>query len=289
MGKEKQWKYTNKPAVCTANPIEHLLPKDTRLAIINKIKQESMEIYGEDLLTQCNKRKICFTKKCLGRELPWKSPTALPYLLELAKSQKIENELLFIETDCSLCPLVNSCGSPCGQIRDYLARDKTTGPQITSKSNYDKNEIKQVDMENNTKFSINIPWDSLSSRRREVIKLHLYQRHDFKYIADKLKLNNQARAKYEYYAALTTISEYATMREFLNNNSKKLTGKQKKVLELVYMDNRKLQDVADDIGVTKQAIQQMIARVIQKYNIKWPKFVKKQGTRVIYNIPSLLR
>lgn len=283
------WKEINKPSVCTTNPLEHLIPKNERYETTRKMREECIDHYGRDIVSECSKRKVCLSKKCMGRELPWKSETALPYINELAKTHKIENGLLIIDTDCSSCPMVKSCSSTCNQVTDYVKRDKAMEPQMIAKERSDDLTGEFYDNEDTNTFTANIPWDVLSERRRKVIRMHLYDRRDFKYIANTLMLNNQARAKYEYYAALTTVSEYVTMREFLNENLGDLTDKQQDVLSNVYYDNKNLLDVAVDLGVSKQAIQQMISRVVNKYNIKWPRFVWKSGNKVIYNVPKILK
>lgn len=286
---EDSWKTANRPPVCTSNPIEHLIPSEGKYETLRTVRQECIDHYGQDIISECNKRKVCLSKTCMGRELPWKSETALPYLKELTKGQKIENGLLFIKTDCSTCPIVKSCSSVCDQVANYINRDKTSEPQMTAKEYIEKVPVINVDTTNTSDFSATVPWDALSERRRKVIKMHLYDRRDFKYIAHKLGLNNQARAKYEYYAALTTISEYAIMREFLEESIEKLTSKQQEVLSLVYFDNHTLCEAAEHIKVSKQAVHQMISRVISKYSIKWKRFVWKRGNRVVYNVPKILR
>ena len=286
---DKDWKKINRPPACIGNPIEHLIPYENKYEILQQIRQESIDHYGQDIISQCNKRKVCLSKKCMGRELPWKSPTALPYLKELAKTQDIQNGELFIKTDCSSCPLVKTCNSPCQQVTDYINRDSDMEPQMVSKEHSDNLHATPIDNADLNTFTTNIPWDALSDRRKKVIKMHFYERRDFKYIAHKLSLNNQARAKYEYYAALTTISEYATVREFLETNLKHLTVKQQQIMYSVYHDNNSLCNVAANVGVSKQAVQQMISRVIHKYEIKWPKFVWKKGNKVVYNVPKILK
>ena len=286
---EKQWKKLNKPPACTSNPIEHLIPNKDKYEILRQIREECIDHYGQDIISECNKRKVCLTKKCLGRELPWKSPTALPYLQQLTKTQEIQNGEMFVKTDCSSCPLVKACSNPCSQVLDYIQRDRSMEPQMVAKEHSDKLYAAPIENVDTNTFTTNIPWDALTDRRRKVIKMHLYERRDFKYIANKLNLNNQARAKYEYYAALTTVSEYAIMREFLEGKINKLTEKQQKVLSSVYYDNNNLCEVAANLGISKQAIQQMISRVVNKYEITWPRFVWKKGNRVIYNVPQILK
>jgi DNA-binding CsgD family transcriptional regulator len=288
METEKKWKKINRPAACNSNPLDNLITGPDRYDILQKIRQECIDIYGDDIISECNKRKVCFTKKCLGRELPWKSPTAAPYLKRLEETQNISNELMYVSTDCSACPMVKSCASVCAQVSDFISRDKITEPAMNKKQFLEKTVTKTIDNSNERLFAADIPWDALSGRREQIIRLRLYDRHDFKYIASKLNLNNQARAKYEYYAALTTVSEYIVMREFLATNPE-LTVRQKAVLDLVYTSNYKLCQVAEKLGVSKQAVQQLVDRIISKFGIKWPRFVWKKGNRVVYNIPTLLR
>jgi len=284
----EDWKQSHRAGVCTSNPIEHLIPADELQAVVEAVRQECVTEYGHDVLGECSKRKVCFSKKCLGRELPWKSKTAVPYLKELTKTDKIENDLLFIETDCSSCPIVTTCKTPCKQVTDYLNRDRNTAIKTSANEPFDS-VYTIPDNDNTTSFTTNIPWDALSDRRRTVIKMHLYDRRDFKYIAKELNLNNQSRAKYEYYAALTTVSEYAIVREFLTDNLLKLTDKQQAIMKRVYYDNITLVDVAKEVKVSKQAIQQMVTRVVNKHNIKWTKFVWKKGTKIVYNVPKVLK
>jgi len=285
---DESFKQSHRTAVCVSNPIEHLIPKDCSQAILEAIKQESIAEYGYDVLGECSKRKVCFSKKCLGRELPWKSKSAFPYLEVLTKTNKIENDLLFIETDCANCKIFDSCKKPCNQVTDYLNRDRNVAIKTSANEPFDS-VYTITDNGNTTTFTANIPWDALSDRRRAVIKLHLYDRRDFKYIAKELDINNQSRAKYEYYAALTTVSEYAIVREFLSKSLSKLTEKQQVIMKRVYYDNVTLVDVAKESGVSKQAIQQMVTRVVTKHNIKWTKFVWKKGTKIIYNVPKVLK
>ena len=285
----ESWKKQNKPPACTSNPIEHLIPVENRQEILNKIKQESIDEYSYDVLAQCKKRKVCLQKTCMGRELPWKSPTAKPYLDELAKTQKIENGFLIIKTSCTDCPIRTKCSSTCDQINDFIKRDKTKSPRIISDI-YSSNKKSTIhDQKNHNTFSADTPWDILSNRRRKVIQLRQFQNKEYKYIAYKLGLNNQARAKYEYFAALTQISEYSIVREFLRENVEKLTEKQKLVLMEMYYNNKTATETAKIIGTTKQAVQQMQKRVFAKFNVSWKIFVKKRGNKVEYDIPEGLK
>lgn len=286
---ESKWKKLNKPPACSKNPIEQLIPLSIRSEVVQQIKQECIDLYGSDILSECSKRKVCLSKSCLGRELPWKSPTALPYLRILEGTQNIQNGNLYVATDCSVCPIVKSCTSPCHQITDYITRDKVKEPKLINKDNAEKQHIPFSFDSIKESIVTNIPWDTLTPRRKSVIEMYLYDRRDFKYIAHSLNLNNQARAKYEYYAALTTIAEYTVMRLFFESNKDLLTASQKVVFEDVYYNNKSLCDVASNSNVSKQAVQQMLARVVKKHNISWPRFVKKKQNKVIYNIPQVLK
>lgn len=133
-----------------------------------------------------------------------------------------------------------------------------------------------------------IPWDVLGERRAKIIHTYVYVVRDFRSIAHKLGMYNQAPVKYDFYAALTTLSKYAVMREFLKHNKNKLTPTQKEILELVFEQNLTNTKASEKLKVSKQAIQQVIARVIKKHKIKWKAYVKKitvdGKTKTKYNL-----
>jgi len=134
-----------------------------------------------------------------------------------------------------------------------------------------------------------IPWDAVSKRKQSVVKKYLFERKDFLTIAKQENLNNQARCKYEYYSALTKMSEYAIMRRFIKSKGNRITPTQLDLMKLVYMENKNLAQSAKEMNITRQAAQQRLGRVIKKYDIKWHRFVKKHKNKVLYNIPEVLR
>lgn len=290
MNSEKQFKLINKNSTCTKRPWEYLIPQEDKYAIILKVRQECVEIYGHDF-SECSKRKVCFTKKCMGRELEWKSPTALPYLKEFAKMVGInEGDEYFIQTDCSSCPIYNTCKSTCFQISDYINRDKSLEPKLVYKETVEQyKEDNSYSSQRQNLTNLQIPWDCLPERKAAVIKKYLYQQKDFLSIAKELDLNNQARAKYEFYSALTTLSEVAVMRKFIEDKNTVLDAKQLAILKAIYLEGKTLTEVSEQCKISKQAVQQLIARLVAKYNLKWAVFVKKQGSKLIYNVPEILK
>lgn len=285
---DNKWKYINKPPACTKPIWKGLIPKDKRDAVLRQIRQECIDIYGYDL-DECPKRKVCFTKKCIGRPLPWKSPTALPYLKQLEKTHVIINKELYIE-NCENCPIKNSCKRNCEQVNDFLNRNYTEEATLLYRDNIDNISYDNYEDKTSSFSLVNgkIPWDILNEKRKSIIKYYLYKQNDFKFIADKLNLNNQAYVKYEFYAGLTKLSEYAKIREFLESKPN-ITKNQEKILKQIYLNKKSIVEVAKELKLSKQNIQQIVKRVINKYNIKWSKFVYKKNNKVIYNIPKIFK
>lgn len=288
---EKRFKRTFRPPACTMAPWYNLVPKDQRDSVMRAIRQETVEAYGYSM-DQCPKRKTCLTKSCIGRPLPFKSETAKPYLEKLKQTHKVENEELYI-TNCDSCQLVTSCKNPCYQLNDFLNRSSTKEVELISQENLENHVIENITTNDNINnfmsTNTNIPWDCLTETRKLVIKKYLYESKDFYQIAKEMDLNNQARVKYEFYSALTRLSEFAVMRKFIMDNEKLLTQNQLDTLNAVYIDNISLTDIAKNWKVSKQAVQQSLTRVITKYNIKWSVFVSKQGNKIVYNVPELFK
>jgi len=287
---EKNWKKKNKHPMCTQAPWYKLLPYEHKDSILRKIKQETINEYGYSM-EECPKREECAKgDKCIGRPLPWKSKTAKPYLDKLKLIKPIKNNELYV-TSCGDCPIRAKCTKVCIEINDYINRGKTREPKLTYKDNIDN--FTELEQKNIIPKGLNklltVPWDILSSRKRQIVELYIHKRRDFKHIADLLDLNNQARVKYEFYSALTKLSEYATMREFLKKYEKELNEKQLKVLRKVYIDNNTKTKTAEILNISKQAIQQTISRVVNQYSIKWKRFVRKKGNRTIYNTIRIFR
>lgn len=290
---DNTFKKLNRPSSCTEVPFKYLIPAGIREETLLTIRQESIDIYGQDLAGECPKRFVCAKKDCLGRPLPVLSPTAQPYLAELVKTQRVVEDELFITTSCAGCPIVKTCASTCNQISDFIDRDKVTEPPITYKPITD-NVIAEEYTEEATPFTLvasDIPWDCLNEQRTKIIKMYLYEQKDFQHVSNTLGLNNPAYCKYEFYAGLTKLSEYAVMRKFLEQElwEERLTAKQYNICQSIYHYNMSITEAAADNRITKQAAQQMVARVIKQHKIKWTKFVYKKGNKVIYNVPMIMK
>lgn len=284
---EKTFKKINKPAACTSAPWDKLVIGPNRDNILRQIRQETIAAYGYSM-DECPKRKVCFTKKCIGRELPWKSATAKPYLERLKVTHSIVNDELYI-TNCEGCPIAAYCTTTCSQVNDWAQRDKTEEPEMIYKESLDNVVLAN---ENDDRLSgilgkgLQTPWDCLTKRREEVVKKYVYENKDFLTVAKELGLYDQSKAKYEFYAALTKLSEYAVMRKWLKDNPK---GAGADVLSKIYNENKTMTEVAKQLDVSKQAVQQTVSRTIKANNISWNVFVKKQGNKVVYNVPEVLR
>lgn len=284
---EKAFKKIHKPPACTRSPWEHLVTGPNKDNILRAIRQETIAIYGESM-DECPKRKVCLTKTCAGRLLPWKSPTAKPYLDKLKTTHNIQNEELFL-VNCDTCPIASYCTSSCSQVNDFLQRDKTEEPEMIYKENLD-NII--MENENSDKFQtifgkgFTPPWDCLTPRRALVVKKYLYENKDFLNVAKELGLYDQSKAKYEFYAALTKLSEYAVMRQWIKENPD-INGID--ILNKMYNENKTMNQIGADLGISKQAVQQTVSRLIKANKLTWNIFVRKQGNKVVYNVPEALK
>lgn len=286
---EFDFKKKHKPPACTTQPWKHLIPVDQQDEVLRKIKEETVEIYGYSM-DSCTKRKTCFTKTCLGRELPFKSPTAAPYLEQLKLTHKMVNNELYID-NCSTCPIAKTCKSTCSQVNDFINRTSEPEMNLVYTGNLEalSPEIIVEGSDRPKQEDLELPWDILTPHKARVIKKYLYEQKDFLLVAKELDLNNQAEAKYVFYSALTKLSEYGTMRKFLEENLQKLTEKQQLVLDEVYLKNKSLTEVAEQYSISVPAVTGMINRVVEKFSIKWPVFVRKEDQKVIYNVPEVLK
>lgn len=287
---ENSFKKANRPAACTNPPWASVIPKDIREDVLRQIKQESVQFHGQ-VLDECPKRLTCFGKQCMGRPLPILSPTAKPYLEKLKTTHKIENDELFL-SNCDVCPIAKSCTSACAQVNDFMQRDKIKEPQLDYRDNIENiaDEVQMPEMPSFFVMSdLKVPWDAISEKRQKTIKKYLFEQKDFLTVAKELGYHDQSRARYEYYAAMTTLSEYATMRRFINNTGHELTQASRDLLIEIYFNNKSITEVASIKSITKQAVQQSVARVIEKYKITWPVFVRKEGNKVIYNKSEVVR
>ena len=289
--KHTNWKKDNKPPACTKNPLYNYIPANIRYQVLGQIKRDSIEELGYDL-DSCPKRKVCFGKNCIGRPLPTFSKAAQPYIKKLAETQKIVNGELFI-SGCDLCPIAQDCSNPCLQILDSAKRNESKEPLIYYREtveNYEVvEEIYQASESNLTELGWKIPWDILTERRQVIVKAYLYEERDFRTIAEKYNLNNEAFVKYEFYSALNQLSEYGVMRKFIEEFENTLTEKQRNVIIKVYKENKTLRLAAKELGVSEQATQAMIQRIVKNNNIKWENFVRRSGTKLIYRVPNILK
>ena len=288
---ENKFKKTNKPASCTRPPWARLIDSDRREDVLREIRRETMAAYGQSM-DECPKRKVCFGKQCLGRPLPVKSATAKPYIEELKKTHKIVNDELFIDT-CGGCPLKAICTSACAEVNDYLQRDKSEEPNIQYRDNLEniapEPDSPLAPIDKMLGKGLKVAWDALNAKRKRTVEAYIYEQKDLLTIAIELGYHDQARAKYELYAALTTLSEYSSIRHFIQYNQDKLTPYQFVVLNEIYNLNKSLTTVAKELKVSKQAIQQTVKRVTEKTNIEWTVLVKKQHNKVIYYAPEVLK
>lgn len=285
---EKNYKKANKPAMCT-NPVwKSVIKTDDKEDIVRKIRSECIELYGQSL-DECPKRLVCLGQECLGRTLPVLSPTAKPFIDELKKKYKVVNDELFL-TKCDVCPIKLKCTSTCHQINDYLNRHNKKEPEFVYQE-ISENYTEVVLSTNTTEFMTNrdIAWDCLTPRRQSIIKKYLYEGKDFSAIARELNMKSQAWVKYEFYAGLTKLSEYATVREYLTNNKDELTKGNFSLLENLYLKNQSITDLAKQENCSKQALQQRLTRILTSGNIKWIVFVKKVNNKPVYNVPMVFK
>lgn len=277
-------------SVCSSPPWQLYIPVKDRPEVLRLIRNECIEIYGKSF-DECEKRLTCFKKVCSGRNLPWLSPTAKPYLDKLALTQNIVGGELVIETNCQTCPIFTKCKSPCNQIIDFIEREKSIEPVIEFKETLENVVYAEQNIEPKTD-TVNdqeIPWDVLTPRRRAVVKKYLLEGRDYRSIALSLGLYNQAWCKYEMYAAITKLSKYAVIRKFLLDNRDSLSTRQSEIFSLVYESNLSFVQVAKKLGISKQAAQRTVSRVLKKYNIVWKQYVRKEGNKVLYSVPEMFK
>jgi predicted DNA-binding protein YlxM (UPF0122 family) len=285
---EKDFKKQNKPAMCT-NPVwRSVMPEDKKDELTRKIRQESIELYGQSM-DECPKRLVCLGNDCLGRTLPILSPTAKPYIEALKKKFKVVNNEMFL-TKCDQCPIQKKCTSTCHQINDYLNRGNKKEPEFVFQE-ISENVTETILSANTNTFTTNkdIPFDCLNNRRQQVIKKYLYEGKDFITIAKELNMKSQAWVKYEFYAGLTKLSEYAAVRTYLAENKDKLTKGNFLLLENLYIKNESMKEVAKKEGCSKQAVQQRLTRILDSGNVKWITFVRKENKKLIYNVPMVFK
>jgi DNA-directed RNA polymerase specialized sigma24 family protein len=287
---ELEFKKINRPSSCTTPPWAAVIDPKDRPEVLRKIRDECVDIYGYSF-DECPKRLTCWGKSCAGRPLPTESPTARPYLEKLEKTHSVVSDELFITTNCQTCPIFKKCKSPCNQVLDFIDRSKKSEPALSYRDSIANLEPEMAILEpaNLLVNGEDIPWDCISSKKAEIIRKYLYEQFNYRHIADLLNLNNQARVKYEFYSAVTKLSEYAAVRKFLATNESKLTERQREIFNLVYRRNLTFVKTAELLGISKQSTQQAVSRVIKRYNVKWKVYVKKRGNKVIYSVPEVFK
>jgi predicted DNA-binding protein (UPF0251 family) len=287
---ELKFKKENRMGACNSPPWAQFIEPMKRPEILRIIRQETIDAYGYSM-DECPKRLTCFKKECIGRPLPYESPTARPYLEKLETTQKVVDGEMFIVTDCSTCPLFKTCSSPCNQVLDFIERDKKSEPSLSYKNTTDNLEAEVAFLEpaNFSVGSADIPWDAIASKKAEIIRKYLYEQRDYRHIAETMDLNNQARVKYEFYSAINKLAEYAAVRKFLTTHGKELTPRQLEIFELVYKENLTFVKAAERLGISKQSVQQTVSRILKRYKVKWHNYVRKRGNKVLYNVPELFK
>lgn len=289
---DKNYKKTHKPALCTTQAWRNLVKGPNKDNILRQIRQETLEKYSYSM-DECPKRLVCMGTSCIGRPLPWLSETAKPYLEELKKTHSVINDELFL-SKCDTCPVFKNCKVACHQINDFLTRHRLKEPDFVYQKVVDNHTIIPSDdySRTNPLNTPDIPWDCLNQQRHDIIRKYLYESKDFLAIAKELNMSNQSAVKYQFYAGLTTLSEFAAMRAFLKENKEALildNPDNYDVLRELYEDNASITSLAKKRGRSKQAIQQRLTRLIKKYKVKWTIFVKKQNNKVIYNVPMVFK
>lgn len=290
---DKNFKRKFKFPACTKDPLVPFIPRDKRPEVMRQIRQDCINELGETL-DECPLRKVCLGPDCLGRPLPTFSETAKPFIEQLSQIADIRDNKLYLKTNCNGCAIRPTCSNPCLQIADFTDRGMTREPYLIHNTYLVESlEVQLEDVEREFRGKevnfLSIPWDCLSENRAKVIRKYLYEHKDFKRVSEEMKYNNEARAKYEFYSGLNTLSEFAVMREFIGSNKDSLTRKQYDLLEAIYLDMLEIKQVCKKFKTTKQSISNIIKRVVDKHRIRWQTFVRKQGNKVIYNTPEVLK
>jgi DNA-directed RNA polymerase specialized sigma subunit len=136
---------------------------------------------------------------------------------------------------------------------------------------------------------LEIPWDCISDKKRQVIKLYLYEQKDFLHIAKQMGLYNQASSKYEFYTALTKLSKIGTIRKFVKDNWESFSDYHKSLLEEAFINNKSYVQIAKDRNITPQGVQQVITRILKKNKVKWQTYIYRKKGKLYYNVPAILK
>lgn len=285
----KTFKSKYRPAVCTTNIFKNVVTPTEADIVLEQIRQESIELYGKDLSAECSKRKVCFGKECLGRELPVQSPTAQHYIKALSKTHTIKDGKLFITTNCQMCPISDKCANVCDQNVDYLQRDYIQSPDLQYQSNIDISPptmIPDIKLTSNLDLA-NVPWDVLSSKQQQLVKSYLYQHQNFAVVARECKIKSISQCRYVFYSALNKLSETAAVRNLLESPT--VSDADKEILTWLYVNNWSMQECADRLNVSKQAVSARLKRILNRHHVKWHVFVRKVRNKVVYNTPMVLK
>lgn len=289
---EKTFKKIHKPAACTQPVWQVLISSDKKHEVLAKIRQESIAAYGQSY-DECPKRKTCFTQTCMGRPLPLKSQTAKPYIEQLKKTHKVNANGELLLSNCDSCTIKQSCKSLCSQVNDFLNRDKVEEPEINYKENLDNIVPENLNsaLEKIMGKGFQIPFDCLTIKRQDTIKKYLYEQKDFLTIAKEMGYYDQAQAKYEFYAALTKLSKFGVMRKMCYEkfNTGEIDHRDQAILNDIFFINKSLTEASYTWKLSKQALNKLIKKYKNKFNLRWQIFVRKQGNKVVYNVPEIFK
>jgi len=288
---QRDYKRANKPSACTLPPWAIHIPPKVRADTLRQIRQECIDIYGHSF-DECSKRKICITKSCMGRPLPWKSKTAKPFLEQLVNTHKLnDSDELLIGTNCDICPIKPICTSVCNQVTDFIDRKKSAESTVYIDEYLEKVNRKKVkDSSAKLKFTISdLPWDCLNEREQLVVKEYYIEQRDYRYVAEKFGFYNQAASKYFICIKLNKLAKFAAMRLFLAERGSELNTKHRLLFEELYIKNKKQKEVVESLGYSAFYISQQVKRIKLKYNIRWHTFVRRKKGKTIYSILEVMR
>lgn len=288
---EIQYKRQYKGPACTSNPISHLIPPKDRSEVLRLIDIEIKTVIGYSL-SECSNRLVCATgSKCIGRPLPVQSKLARPYIELLKQYETVIDDKLYLKTDCRQCPIVTSCSSLCNQVIDFCDRSKVLEPQLESLTSdliYDtKDDFSEP---SNLKFKLSdLPFDCITKKKQILVKSYIFDNKDFRQISDELNYFNQAEVKLIFYSTLTKMAEFASVRLFLKDKGSFLRIDQLNILNSLYIENKSLTKLAKELNTSPANISQIKSRILRKYNISWPVYIKKINNLPVYNVPEVLK
>lgn len=289
---EDKFKQDIRFASCARAPWARYIEPGKRDEIMRKIRIECIQFYGHSMDT-CDLKSVCIGKKCLGRQLPFLSPTAKPYLDKLVadKRNKVKEGKFYVVDNCNDCPIRNSCTSVCPMMNDFLNRHQKKQPDLIYQETLDNyvSEGPQRPVMPSNMAGMDLPWDCLKDDWKRIVKLRLNQRKDFLTIANTCGLFDQAAAKKEFYYALTKLAEYAIVREFLKEKREDLTLGQFEILTAKYIENKSRKQIATERNMTYDAVRNIIYKTLTKHDITWPIYVTTEQGKIRYNIPEVLQ